>query len=160
MCIIPSHCSNLLQYSKLQLAKAVDRTYFVQVYNTCIPHEPAIGKHEYPTSTQKFVSGYTEQRALFLCQLSVVEHTQSCTIWGTYTVWPYMVFSVCFQTYVFHHILYSGKFLREKTFVNCSLLLPTDAEKLSRIGTKIKRTSELCCCKLRSYVILVKRIRF
>ena len=101
------------------------------------------------------------KRALFLCQLSVAEHTQSCTIWGKYTVWPYMAFSVCFQTYVYHHILYSGKFLREKTFANCSLLLPTDAEKLSQIGTKIKRTSELCCRILRSCrVVLLERLHF
>ena len=39
-------------YSKLQMTKT---TSFVQVYNTCIPHEPAMGKHEYTTSVGKFV---------------------------------------------------------------------------------------------------------
>ena len=101
------------------------------------------------------------KRALFLYQLSVAKYTQSSTIWGTYSVWPYMAISVCLQTYVFHHILYSGKFLREKTFANCPLLLPTDTEKLSWIGTKIKRTNELCCHILRSCcVVLVKRLHF
>ena len=32
------------------------------------------------------------KRALFLCQLSVAECTQPYTIWGTYSVWPYMGF--------------------------------------------------------------------
>ena len=66
MCIIPSHCSNfnqLLRYSKLQMAKTVDKTYFVQIYNTCIPHEPGMSKHEYTTSAGQFVNGYTKQKS-------------------------------------------------------------------------------------------------
>ena len=49
------------------MAKTVDKTSFVQVYNTCIPHESAMGKHEYTTSAGKFMYVYTKQRALFLC---------------------------------------------------------------------------------------------
>ena len=80
------------------MAKTVDKTYFVQIYNTCIPHEPDMSKHEYTTSAGKFVNGYTKQMAMFLCQLSVAKYTQSCTTWGTHTVWSYMAFSVCFQS--------------------------------------------------------------
>ena len=70
MCIIPSHCSNfnqLLRYSKLQMAKTVDKTYFVQIYNTCIPHEPAMSKykaHEYTTSVRQFINEYTTQKGI------------------------------------------------------------------------------------------------
>ena len=76
------------------MAKTVDKTYFVQIYNTCIPHEPDMSKHEYTTSAGKFVNGYTKQ-------MGIIPTSTICGqiyIWGTYTVWPYMAFSVCFQS--------------------------------------------------------------
>ena len=130
MCTIPSPCSNFncccTPNSRWQRQWI---KYFVQVYNTCIPHEPAM----------KFVNG--GKSALFL----------------------YLWLSFCFQTYVYHHILYSENFLREKTFANCSLLLPMDAEKSfanrhknqKNKRTMLSHTQIMSCCFIREITFLV-----
>jgi len=41
------------------MAKTVDKISFD---NTCIPHEPAMGKHEYTKSSGKFANVYTKQK--------------------------------------------------------------------------------------------------
>ena len=46
------------------MTKTVVKTSSVQVYNCCIPHEPAMGKHEYTTSSGKFMYVYTKQKEI------------------------------------------------------------------------------------------------
>ena len=151
MCIIPSPCSNFnccsnpssrwqRQRIKPLLFKSTILAY-TSLMNQLWANMNTLQQH------RSLWMDIQSKRALFLCQLSVAKYTQSYTIWGTYTLyvpkmvhncgWPYMAFSVCFQTYVFHYLLYSGKFLREKTFANCSLL-------------------QLGSCR----VVLVKRLHF
>ena len=149
MCTIPSPCSNsiqLLQYSKLQMAKTVDKTYFVQVYNTYIPHEPATSKHEYTTSAGKFVNRYTQQKSI----------VSMSTICGH--IWQFLFVSklMCSTIYCIVENFWGRKLLQIAHFY-CQQM----QRKLSRIGTKIKRTNKLCCHILRScHVVLVKRLHF
>ena len=46
------------------MAKTVDKTSFVQVHNTYIPHKPAMGKHEYTTSAGRFMYVYTKLKGI------------------------------------------------------------------------------------------------
>ena len=71
--------------------QAVDKAPCVQVYNTCIPYEPAMSKykaHEYTTSVHQCI--YKNKRALFLCQLSVAKYIQSCIY--HFGIWLYMAY--------------------------------------------------------------------
>ena len=95
----------MLQYSKLHVAKAVDKTPYVQVYNTCIyPHEPAMGKYLQSTWIH------------YKCREVYLQNKRHCPyvnyLWpnihrhvpfGVHIVyghiWPYMAFSVCGHMY-------------------------------------------------------------
>ena len=152
----------LLLHSKLQMAKTVDKTSFVQIYNTCIPRVPAMSKHEYTTSAGKFVNGYTKQKSIVpistICgQIYTVEYhlgyIQCMAIYGNFCLSP----NLCVPPYTVQWKIFEGENFRK-------LLTSTTnecRENFHEIGTKIKRTNELCCHILRSCcVVLVKRLHF
>ena len=80
--------TSIVTYSKLQMAKTVDKNSFVQIYNTCIPHVPAMGKHEYTKSSGKFVNVYTKQKDIVpISTISDWIYTVLYSL-GYYSVWP------------------------------------------------------------------------
>ena len=108
------------------MLKSVVKTSCVQVYNTCISHEPAMSKYKAhdKCSSMKIQN----KRALFLCQLSVSKYTQSCTILGYGYIWHISVWS--HQTSMFQHIVHTAE-NRGFIFLNDVKTNPIDKDKIS-----------------------------